>query len=112
MGLRTRLRRILESTQAYRLAQDVLARFLDDATDRSSPEGRVSPRKLYRAYQYWCDQTGERPVPERSSRRRSRRRASVRGRTKENRFWRGIRLLPEFGLVAAGRSEGDGVTQR
>jgi putative DNA primase/helicase len=102
---------VLDATKAYRLSQDVLGKFLDEAVDRSLSEARCSPRALYQGYQRWAEQTGERPVTERDFAEALEEKGVERRRSNGERYWRGIRLLPEFSSLAvagggAGRAFG------
>jgi putative DNA primase/helicase len=82
---------IRAATAAYRTEMDVLGQFIAERCVLED-EARVSSGDLYGAYGAWCEQTGERPMAQRTFGLRLTERGVEPGRTRAARGWLGIRL--------------------
>jgi hypothetical protein len=54
---------VRRATGEYRAELDILAAFLKDCCEVEA-DGWTYARDLYRAYRWWCEETGERPEPQ------------------------------------------------
>ncbi|MEO3428717.1 phage/plasmid primase, P4 family [Pelagibius sp. CAU 1746] len=83
--------KVRAATKEYRAESDQVAKFIDDCCELA-PE-RFSPSKeLYAAYEDWCVETVETPLPKSEFAKRLGGRGLQQGRTKSERRWYGIRL--------------------
>ena len=83
---------VTRATEEYRADQDVIGAFLAECCV-ADEEASATARELYKAYEGWCMQNGEKAVRQRDFGTRLAERGfqSLRG-GKGVRFWRGIRL--------------------
>lgn len=54
---------VRRATGEYRAEMDVISAFLKDCCEQNG-DGWVYARELYKAYRGWCEETGERPEPQ------------------------------------------------
>ncbi|MCA9726035.1 MAG: bifunctional DNA primase/polymerase [Candidatus Eisenbacteria bacterium] len=86
--------KVSAATGEYRREMDNIADFLDECTiddDRAT----VSSRAIYRAYTKWCEESGERALSQKKLGEALREKGYRDGRTKDGRFWGGLRLIVE-----------------
>jgi|GEM_PF-943060 len=48
----------------YRAEQDVIVTFLNDCCV-TAPQAKTAVKELYKVYQDWCEENGERPLSQR-----------------------------------------------
>lgn len=82
------------ATAEYRSASDVIGQFLDDCCELH-PAATVASGVLMDAYLAWCRENSERPLPGRGFAERLRERGMESTRSKTERGWLGLRLLPD-----------------
>lgn len=81
------------ATAEYRDASDVLGQFIADCCELN-PAASVSSKTLFAAYVEWCRENNERAVSQKAFGIRLDERGLTSVRTKSERMWAGIRLLP------------------
>jgi len=81
---------VSDATEEYRVEMDILGTFISEMCKVADSE-TVEVRALYLAYSGWCEDYGERPLPQRAFAIRLKERGFIpsRGRT-GNRCWSGI----------------------
>ncbi|RXG63966.1 hypothetical protein ES695_14775 [Candidatus Atribacteria bacterium 1244-E10-H5-B2] len=85
---------IKEATAEYKSSQDVVAEFIEQCC-MESHRVKIATKELYKAYKYWCEESGEDPVNKKSFGRRLSERGykSIRiGSPKQEHGWLGIAL--------------------
>lgn len=82
---------ILEATEAYKVASDLLKTFLDE-TVLEAFQGSVSARAIYGRYTTWCEDYGERPMSQRRLGETLAERGFQREHTRSGWVWMNIRL--------------------
>ena len=84
---------IKEATAEYKSSMDVVAEFIEQCC-MESHQVKIATRDLYKAYKYWCEESGENPVNKKSFGRRLSERdyKSIRIGDKNERGWLGIAL--------------------
>jgi len=53
--------KVLQATEAYRKEMNIVGQFLDECTERAAGES-VKAKDIYRSYDAWCKENGERPM--------------------------------------------------
>jgi len=86
---------VREANAKYRAEMDFLSDFLAECCI-VTPEARVTTQELFRAYLYYCDRTGDKPVGKRTFNTMMRERGFHDGRGHANKpIWLGIGLIDE-----------------
>jgi putative DNA primase/helicase len=108
LGVPTAVR---EATANYRRDMDVVAAFLDECCVVADG-ARVSARDLYKAYESWCHDSGEKPMTQKSLSLRLQEKAFVPARLDRNgtRGWKGVGLAGHE--LQAGFDDTSGVMTR
>lgn len=89
--------KILAATEEYRGEMDILGAFLEECCEQK-PGATVPVSTLYRAYERWCDNTGEKPMKQRMLTKRLKDRGYQQDRdtTGTKRVWVGFTLRREW----------------
>ena len=84
---------VRRATGEYRAEMDVISAFLKDCCEQGT-DGWVYARELYKAYRGWCEETGERPEPQKKfgGRLKDRGHASRRGGSRGAALYDGLQL--------------------
>ncbi len=77
------------ATREYRRAEDVVQPFIDEFCVVGNNE-RIAKGGLYQAYRQWCEQTGEKPLSQKSFGVRMEELRFDEYRDKKTRYWLGI----------------------
>ena len=81
------------ATAKYRAETDVIERFFEDACV-FGPEYKITRKELFEAYEAWCEENGESPLPQRSFTSTMLERGAVKnfaeGTVQRKRGWHGI----------------------
>ena len=93
---------VLKATEEYSQDEDILGPFLAECTVMD-PQAMITTRDLYKSYQEWCANDGEKEVSTRTFRTRLSDNGFKMHRTNKARGWIGLRLIS--------RAAGDVVTQ-
>jgi putative DNA primase/helicase len=82
---------VTAETAIYRSEMDILGDFIDDCciVDRTA---RVAHSDIYRAYEEWCHQNDEEPIPKRTFTLELQSRNFISKRTHGNKQWHGLAL--------------------
>jgi putative DNA primase/helicase len=94
--------KVTAATKDYRAESDRLGDFLTDCTLSADTES-VSVGELYRCYQNWSRDLGEKAVSARSFSIRLKERGFSQSRTKTARYWAKIRMTEDGSKLAASR---------
>lgn len=97
---------ILEATDAYRSEMDIIGGFISDCciVNRLA---RVTAKAIYAEYGKWCDESGEKPITQRSlSNRLKERGFEIHRGTGGKRSWLGIGLSADMGY-STGETRGN-----
>ena len=86
---------VAKATSEYRSESDILADFLDEATERG--QFRTTPSILYLAYKRWCESGGQKPMSMTAFGRRLGEKGIDQIRGHKNRFYLGLRPVGETG---------------
>jgi putative DNA primase/helicase len=82
---------VIEQTRSYRLAEDVVAAFLDECTTRHA-QARVAAGALYSAYKTWADSNGHKAVRGNDFAAEIEGRGFERTRASDGRYYSGLAL--------------------
>lgn len=85
---------VMEATQQYRDEMDAVAQFVEDCID-DSPLERLSNPDLRRTYEWWCEQTGQRPMSATALTLSLRERSWTQIKS-GGRYWVGVKVRPNI----------------
>lgn len=83
---------VRQATATYRAEQDLLGGFLHERC-HVDPVASVGATELYKAYVSWCEESGDKPAPQRTVGLALAERGFMDDRTKHGRYRTGLRLL-------------------
>jgi putative DNA primase/helicase len=92
---------VVAATAAYREDMDVLGGFLADRCV-IDPGVRAKSRDLYATYGQWCEETGERPLTQKTFGMRLAERGFEQERTASHRWWKGVGLVTHSDQLSVG----------